>query len=182
MTDEPKKATKNAAVEREPMREPLNAYKMRAKPNWESVDANAPETPDRLRIEPSQIPDGLSAQWVTKSVFGQEMASHRSQFESTGWTPVHQDDFDGQFNGRWMPKGKEGEIEVDGLVLMVRPKEMTDKAQALNDMKARQEVAIKERALKGGDMPGIPLDPTHPSALRTNKIGKSLERIEIPEE
>lgn len=188
MSDEPVKRgpgrpRKNPVMDREPKRETMaNPLKMRAKPNWETLDADGPETPDRLYISPDKIPEGMSAQWVTTSVFGQEVATHRASFERKGWTPVHQDDFDGQFNGKWMPKDKPGEIEVDGLVLMVRPKELTDKARLIDDYKARQEVAIKERALRGGEMPGTTLDPSHPSALRTNKLNKSLERIEVPEE
>jgi len=188
MSDEPVKRgpgrpRKNPVLEREPMRDtPVKPLKMRAKPNWETMDADGPDVPDRLYIAPDKIPDGMTAQWVTSKVFGQDMATHRAEFERTGWTPIHQDDFDGQFDGKWMPKGKEGEIEVDGLVLMMRPKELTDKAQRINDFKARQEVAIKERALRGGDMPGVTLDPRDPTALRVNRIGKTVERIEVPEE
>src|SRR3954466_12509514 len=40
-----------AATEREPLREPAK-LKMRAKPNWETMDpADDTENPDRLRIE-----------------------------------------------------------------------------------------------------------------------------------
>ena len=175
---------KNPLIEREAPREALREdqgkpLKMRAKPNWETMDAFGPETPDRYRIDPSLIPDGMSAQWVTDTVFGQGVPQHRSEFERGGWTPVHQDDFDGQFDGMFMPKGKQGEINVDGLVLMVRPEEITKKAHYKNRVKAHQQVAIKEQALRGGDLP-ISLDPSHPSAVRTNRISKSLERVEIP--
>jgi hypothetical protein len=179
----PGRPRKNPIMEREPQREAMDKpLKMRAKPNWETMDADGPETPDRLYISPDKIPEGMSAQWVTHSVFGQAVPTHRAEFERKGWTPVHQDDFDGQFNGKWMPKDAPGEIEVDGLVLMIRPKELTDRAQRANDFKARQEVAIKERALRGGDMPGVTLDPTHPSALGVNRIGKTRERIEVPQD
>ena len=155
--------------------------KMRAKPNWESIDASAADTLDRLHIDPSLIPEGMSAQWVTSTVYGQGVPQHRSKFEARGWTPVHQDDFDGQFNGMFMPKNADGEINVDGLVLMMRPKELTAKAQHRDRVKALQEVAIKERDLKGGAL-NIPLDSTHSSALNSNKINRTLERIVIPEE
>lgn len=173
-------------VEREAPREAMRQdsskpLRMRAKPNWETMDASGPETPDRFRIDPSLIPDGMSAQWVTNTVFGQEMPHHRADFERGGWTPVHQDDFDGQFDGMFMSRGKEGEINVDGLVLMVRPKEITDKAVRKNKLKAYEQVAIKEQALRGGDLP-ISLDPSHPSAVRTNKVNRTLERVEIPKD
>lgn len=169
-------------LEREEMRDPeIKPYKMRATPNWETMDPIGEATPDRFRINPDLIPDGLDAQWITDSVYGQSVPQHRSEFERGGWTPVHQDDFDGQFDGMFMPKGKQGEINVDGLVLCVRPKQLSLKAKRINDRKAREQVAIKEAALRGGDLP-VSLDPTHPSALRTNKVEKTLERVVIPQD
>jgi hypothetical protein len=170
-------------VEREPVREAVSSkkFKMRAAPNWETVDPNAQDSPDRLRINPDLIPAGMSAQWVTDSVIGQGVPQHRSEFERRGWTPVHQDDFDGQFNGMFMPKDAEGEINVEGLVLMMRPKEMTLKAERENKRKAYEQVAIKEAALTGGDLPGVSLDTSHPSARNANRIRKSREALEIPE-
>lgn len=169
-------------VEREAVREPVSSkkFKMRAAPNWESVDPNAADTPDRLRINPDLIPAGMSAQWVTDSVIGQGVPQHRSEFERKGWTPVHQEDFDGQFNGLFMPKDADGEINVEGLVLMMRPKEMTLKAEREDKRKAYEQVAIKEQAMTGGDMPGVSLDTRDPSALNTNRIRRSREAIEIP--
>lgn len=172
-------------VSREPKRaeeKPAKRYNMRAAPNWESVDPEADETPDRLRIAPALIPEGLTLQWVTDSVRGQPFHQRRAEFEKKGWTPVHSEDFDGQFNGMFMPKNSEGEIKVEGLVLMARPKEMTDKAKRKERMKALEQVAIKEAALKGGDLTNVTLDATHPSAVNSNRISKSYERISIPEE
>ena len=156
-------------------------FKMRAKPNWENFDATAEETPDRLKINPELIPEGMAAQWVTDSVYGQGVPQHRADFERKGWTPVHQDDFDGQFDGMFMPKGATGEINVEGLVLMMRPKEFTDKAKRSDQRKAREQVMIKEQALRGGDV-GVTLDSRHPSALNTNRITKTVERIQVPED
>lgn len=167
-------------VEREVVREPVKTWKMRATPNWETVDPAAVDSPDRLRINKDLIPDGMSALWVTDSVLGQGVPQHRAEFERKGWTPVHQDDFDGQFNGMFMPKDRQGEINSDGLVLMMRPKQMTDKAELSNKRKAYEQVAIKEAALTGGDI-GVTLDAQHPSAKNSNRIRKSVERIEIPE-
>lgn len=164
-------------LERQPPRE----YKMRARPNWETYDAGDEETPDKLRIRDGLIPEGMSAQWVTDSVLGQPVPQHRAQFERKGWTPVHQDDFDGQFNGMFMPKDAPGEINVDGLVLMMRPRELTNQARKKDRQAAYEQVAIKERALKGGDIP-ISLDARHPSAVNSNRITKTMERVVVPEE
>lgn len=158
-------------------------HKMKAKPNWEDADDLPDEgSPDRLRIDRSLIPEGMDLQWVTDSIFGQPQPQHRAEFEKRGWTPVHQEDFDGQFDGMFMPKGAEGEIKIDGLVLMARPIELTIKARRLNKRQADEQVQIKEKALRGGDIPGVSLDSTHPNAVKTNRINKSYERINIPED
>jgi hypothetical protein len=159
---------------------PPKQFKMKAKPNWESNDTNQDDTPDRLRINPALIPEGMAAQWVTDSVYGQAVPQHRADFERKGWTPVHQEDFDGQFDGMFMPKGATGEIIVDGLVLMMRPKELSDKAARMDKRRAQEQVMIKEQSLRGGDI-GVTLDSRDPSALATNRISKTMERIQVPE-
>lgn len=180
----PGRPKKLAGVDREPSRDvedqSVRRYKMRASPNWENFDASGEETPDRLKIDPSLIPDGMSAQWVTDSIYGQAMSQHRAEFERKGWTPIHQDDFDGQFDGMFMPRGAKGEINVDGLVLMMRPVEITNKAKYEDRRRAIEQVAIKEQALRGGDLP-VSLDARHPTAVNSNRIQKSVERIEIPD-
>ncbi len=179
----PGRPRKNPLIEREPKREPVaKSYKMRARPNWENFDASAGDTPDRLRINPDLIPPGMSAQWVTDSVLGQAVPQHRADFERKGWTPVHQDDFDGQFNGMWMQKDAPGEINVEGLVLMMRPKEITDRARKADQRRAYEQVAIKEQSLRGGDLSSVTLDSRHPSAIRSNTINKSMERLVVPED
>lgn len=172
---------KNPAVERDVKREPIK-HKMRAAPNWETVDPTADDSPDRLKINPDLIPEGMSALWVTDSVMGQSFHHHRSDFEKKGWTPVHQDDFDGQFNGMWMKRGDEGEINVGGLVLMMRPKQLTDKARKEDRRRAHEQVQIKEQAWRSGDLPGVSLDAQHPNAVKANRISRSIERITIPED
>lgn len=158
-------------------------FKMKAKPNWVDLDPSAmgDDTPDRLKIAPDMIPDGMSLLWITDSVYGQSMSQHRSVFERKGWTPVHQSDFDGLYDGMFMPKGAEGEILVDGLVLMARPIELTRKAKLADRRRAVEQVQIKEQAWTGGDLP-VSLDPRHSSAVNTNKITRSLERLEIPKD
>jgi hypothetical protein len=172
---------KDTTIEREPKRESAPSLKMRAKPNWQEIDPSQEDLPDKLHIKAEMIPPGMSALWVTESVFGQPQPQRRATFERKGWTPVHQEDFDGQFDGVFMPKGDDGEIKVDGLVLMMRPKELTDKARLREERAAREQVVIKEQALRGGDLP-VSLDATHPSAVGFNKIKKTVERIVAPDE
>lgn len=188
MTDQPVKRgpgrpPKSAGVEREDMERPAKSLKMRANPNWETIDPGAEESPDRLAIAKNLIPEGMDLQWVTKSVFGQDVPTHRAAFERKGWTPVHQDDFDGQFNGRWMARGEEGEITVDGLVLMARPKELSQAAAARDQRNAREVVQIRERDLRNGNLQGVTLDPSNAQVLQqVNKVGRSVERIDVPKD
>ena len=156
-------------------------FKMKASPNWETFEADSIDTPDRLHIDKALVPEGMALMWVTDAVRGMAMPQHRGSFERKGWTPVHQSDFDGQFNGMFMPRDREGEILVDGLVLMARPKELSDRARKLDQMRAREQVNIKEQSLRGGDI-NTSLDSRHPTALRSNTINKSFERISVPED
>lgn len=172
---------KNPAPKLETKQEPkTNKFKMKATPNWDNIEASAEETPDKLRIDRSLIPEGLDLQWVTSEVLGQPDPQHRADFERRGWTPVHQEDFDGRFNGMFMAKDAPGEIKVHGVVLMARPIELSIRAKEMDRRKANEQVYIKEQALRAGDIP-IGLDARHPSAINTNKINRTMERLDIPE-
>lgn len=133
---------------------------------------------DRFHISQDMIPDGMDLQWITDSVNGHPETQHRAAFEKRGWTPVHPSDFNGLFEGKYGPQGTEGEINVGGQVLMARPLALTIKARRKEFEEARTRVELKERALRGGDMPMSGAD--HPSAVRTNRINKTYERIEVP--
>lgn len=124
------------------------------------------------------VPEGMSYQWVTDSIFGQHQAQRRSSFERKGWLPVPAERHDGV----WTKKGHEGEINVEGLVLMERPAEYTKMAHTHHQRKAREQVWIKEQQLRGGDV-GVTLDSQHQSALKTNRINKSYEpMMRVPDE
>lgn len=180
-----KQAAQDAAAARVPLRAIPGAPKgsrwtMKAGNRWEDGNDNADTGPDRLHINKEDIPEGMDLMWVTSAIFGQEVPQHRAQFERKGWTPVHGEDFDGCYDGKFTPKGAKGEIGVDGLVLMARPIELTKKAKQREYAAAREQVRIKEQALRGGDMPVSGAD--HPSAIGSNRINRSYERLAIPEE
>ena len=153
-----------------------------AKPKVARVDLNKyqyveDDDDDRLKIRPEMIPDGMDYQWITDSIFGQLQPQRRARFERKAWTPVPAERHDGMF----MPRGYKGEINVDGLVLMERPMEYTDMARNKDKRAARDQVAVKEAQLRGGDV-GTTLDGHHQSAVRTNKIRKSFEPLQVPED
>ena len=173
---------KAKAADAAPVAKVAPQHKMKAKPNWDEIEPDTfiDESPDRLRIDRDLIPEGMDMQWVTDTVYGQPMPQHRADFERRGWTPVHQEDFEGQFNGMWMPKDAAGEIKVDGLVLMARPLELSIKAKKLDRRRALEQVQIKEAELTGGNLPGVTLDAQHPNAVKSNRINKSLDGAFVP--
>lgn len=164
-----------------PMPSPKKRPLMKARPNWETYDSSE-DSEDRLHIPQEMFPDGYDFQWITHTVLGQEFGQLRSRFERTGWTPVHQEDFNGIFDGRFMTRGAQGEITVDGLVLMARPMEFSIRARKEEQRRAREVVQVKQQQLTGGDLPGVTLDTRHSSALSTNRINRTIEAVEIPKD
>jgi len=135
------------------------------------------EESDMLHIPPEIIPDGMRYNWKTLSVLGQQQARRYGRYQATGWEPVPASRHPGLFT----PKGYDGDIEYDGLVLMEKPEEMCRQTEAREFQKARAQVQAKEAQLRGGDI-GSKFDTQHQSARRATKISKAYERIDVPEE
>lgn len=133
---------------------------------------------DRLHIPRDMIPAGFDLQWITVSVFGQPQPQHRARFERKGWVPVHSEDWDSRFRGMFLPESHEGEIEVDGLVLMARPMVFSDKARRIDQRNAQERTQIKERQLRGGHLDGVTLDTHHETVI--NRVEKHLEPVPVP--
>lgn len=181
----PARVRANAPVSRAPRAEPKEGRARLLDPNRpisEMPDADSGGS--RLSIPRSQYPDGMDLQWITHSVNGMPVPQHRQEFERRGWIPVHQEDFDGRFSGRFMAPETKGEITVDGMVLMTRPMRWTKKAQAEERRQSQEAILIKERQLAGGELEGVTMDDgaRHPNALRFNRIRRTMERIDVPQE
>jgi len=172
----------NPGVDREPQRPDLK-YTMKGRPQgWDDiVPEDFDENPNKQGIPAHMMPEGFDFRWVTDHVLGQPFAAHRSGAEKAGWVPVDPSDFDGRFDGMWTPKGSKGEIRVEGQCLMARPLHLSKQAKMRDRRAALEQVAIKEQALTGGDL-NTSLDSRHESALKSNRINKSVERIQIPED
>ena len=168
-------------IDREPKHEDKPRVRMKEAPNWEHIDPTEVTTPDRLHIPRDIIPEGYDFLWATDTIYGQPQPQLMSTRVKTGWTPVHQEDFEGRFDGMFMMRGAEGHIKMDGAILMARPIELSNRAKRNDKRAAQEQVMVKEQALRGGDLP-VSLDSTHPTAVGSNKINKSFERIAIPED
>ncbi len=145
---------------------------------WDDKDYTPTDGVGRLDVPAEIIPDGIEYQWCTCMVFGQPWPQRVSEWQRQGWKSVPSE----RHPGRWTPLGFNGNIEVDGLTLMERPKSWCDRARAHDQNNARRQMAAKKMQFQGGDLPGVTLDSQHPSALRTNTMRSEFQRITVPEE
>ena len=154
--------------------------KVKAKPVRIDFDRQAAleEESDMLHIPPELVPDGMRYNWKTASVFGQAQARRYGRYQATGWEPVPASRHPGLFT----PKGYEGDIEYDGLILMEKPEELCRQTEAREFQKARQQVQAKEQQLRGGEGVKTGFDSKHQSARRASYVKKEYERIDIPDE
>jgi hypothetical protein len=79
-----------------------------------------------------------------------------------------------------MPLAHKGKtIEVDGMILMERPKELTDEARRVEERRAKAQVRTKEEQLR--ETPAGTLSRDADARIKP-KITKSYERMPIPTE
>lgn len=77
---------------------------------------------DKYYVDPSKIPDGWSYEWRTYTVVGKENPQYQVQMQRAGWRPVP-----AKRHPELMPKDwAEGVVLIDGMMLMERPKAITD--------------------------------------------------------
>lgn len=174
MSDDPFATKGGKHIPRDAVHEPRKPIRQAAlDPDFEyTVDENA----DRLHVPRELIPEGMDYQWVTITIFGQPQPQNIARFQRKGWTPVPSERHEGLF----MPKGYKGMIEVDGLGLYERPLEFTQLARQHERKKAREQVAIREQQLRGGNIEGVGFDTRHQTVV--NKVNKSYERINVPQD
>lgn len=129
---------------------------------------------DRFYISPRMVPDGWSYEWKRKTIWGKEDPAHDVEMARLGWEPVP-----ASRHPEMMPSGNWQTIERDGMILMERPKVLTDEAHNENLKRARQQVRAKEAQLNNTPEGTLPRDedPRTRASIR-----KSFEAMPIPEE
>jgi len=101
------------------------------------------EGSDEFYVDLSSIPDGWDYQWKRRSIYGVEDPAYDVQVARQGWQSVPLNR-----HPEMMPRNHKGnEITRSGLVLMERPKQITDQIRVAEDRKARLQVRIKEEQL-----------------------------------
>lgn len=117
-------------------------------------------------------PDGWTYEWKAKTVMGAEDPARQVQYARTGWEPVptyrHPD---------MMPhNAAHPVIERKGMVLMQRPKDITEEMKDIDLRRARNQVQAKKQQLSQA--------PDGQFERRSNdvKIRSSYEPIPVPTE
>ena len=129
---------------------------------------------DEFYIDRSRIPTGWDMEWKTKTVLGAEDPAQMVAYARTGWEPVPAYMFPDM-----MPDGWKGNtIERKGMILMMRPKQLTDMARSVDAKRARDAVRAKEQQLSSA--PDGQFTRDHSKAKP--KIGKSYEPMPIPQD
>lgn len=89
---------------------------------------------DRFAVPGADKHEGVSLQWKRYSVKGEHDPFYLASLRQNGWEPMTTEDFPG------MPGMDDGTIIKDGMILMGRPKELTDQAEASLRAKANRQI------------------------------------------
>lgn len=171
-------AKQMSAPERPPLRpelrdDPLARARARAAQIRENLgDAGMDEGEDRFRINQNTIPEGWNYEWKRKTVLGQPDPAYEVELARKGWEAVP-----ASRHPEMMPVGKGFDnIERDGMILMERPKELTDEARDVELRKARAQVRSKESQLSNA--PDGTMTRDH--AKVRPSISKGYEPMAVP--
>lgn len=132
------------------------------------------EGTDKFYVSPDMIPDGWTYEWKRRTVMGQEDPAYQVALARTGWEPVPL-----QRHPEMMPVNWKGNtIEVEGMMLMQRPKEITDRIEELDRRAARNQVRTKEQQLATAP-PGT-MEKEFSDPRTKPQIKKSYEAMPVP--
>ena len=142
----------------------------RAEARAREIRGNMPEGgSNRDKYWAPPPPPGFDYQWKMRTVLGEEFYSYQVELARNGWEPVPL-----KRHPELMPNGWSGEtIEVDGLVLMERPKIFTDEAREQEARAAREAVLTKEAQLRDGRAGDL-------GAREVHRFSKSRSPIAVP--
>jgi hypothetical protein len=168
---------KTPTLERSPMRSSMSADdRARADARTAEIlgdDSMLTTGEDKFHVDPSVVPDGWTYEWKRWTVYNKEDPQYRTVIDRGGWENVPT-----ERHPELMPPGSaEAFIHLDGLMLMERPKAVTDKVKARDLLAARNQVRAKEEQLASAPA-GTFERGTHPGAPVAVK--KGYGPVEIP--
>ncbi len=98
---------------------------------------------DKFFVDKADQPDGWEYEWKMRTVLGKEDPAYQVRLARSGWEPVP-----ASRHPHYMPVGWQGQtIERDGMILMERPKEISDEARARDRRAAALQMRSKEEQL-----------------------------------
>jgi len=157
-----------------PALRPENSRELAAKRAAEimgAIGGSVDEGSDKFYIDQRMIPDGWDYNWKRKTVYGMEDPAYQVSLARTGWEPVPT-----ERHPTMMPSGNYPVIERDGMVLMARPKVISERFENAEKKKARDQVKIREQSLNQSPDGQFGRDHREVQA----KIKKGYEAIPIP--
>lgn len=129
---------------------------------------------DEFYIDRSKLPAGWDAEWKTKTVLGAEDPAQMVSYARMGWEPAPLDMFP-----EMMPQGWKGNtIERKGMILMIRPRKITDMVRQADAQKARDQIRAKEAQLSSAPEGQFTRDHSQVKP----KINKGFEPMPIPQD
>lgn len=129
---------------------------------------------DEFAIDRRRIPEKWDAEWKTKTVLGAEDPAQMVAYQRMGWEPAPLHLFP-----ELMPADYKGNtIERKGMILMMRPKQITDQVRQADARRAREQIRHKEAQLSSAPDGQFTRDHNQVKP----KIGKSYEPMPIPQD
>ena len=122
----------------------------------------------------AESPPGWTYEWKTHTVFNKTFPHYSNQLLRTGWSPVPA----GRHRELLFPEYEGESIIVDGLMLMERPKELTDRRRLRERIKATDQVRNSEAKLSDAPPGTAPRDQHRKTSPR---VGSTVGPIGIPD-
>jgi hypothetical protein len=137
------------------------------------LDGALDEGQDELSLDNLKVDDDWSYEWKRQTVYGKGDPAYDSRLARTGWEFVP-----AERHPHMMPKGHHGEITRDGLVLMERPKVITQRVQKIMHDRALNAVRLKERQLN--EAPDGTFQRVDERGHPTARVRTTHSPVEIP--
>ena len=134
---------------------------------------------DKYYVRPELIPDGWVYQWKRHTILGQEDPQYMAEVYRAGWRPVPAE----RHPGEWGPKDQKGSVLIGGQMLMERPVELDEEAQAEQRFLASQQVnGSREQFGFAPTASGFEgANTSRNPAVRANSFARSsIERVDAP--
>lgn len=99
---------------------------------------------DEFYVDPAEIPDGFVVEWKRFQIVGKPDARNMMELEKDGWEPAQPKDFPSLIS----KNHKEPTITHKDLILMIRPKELTQ--EALDEERQKATKVVKDKMVELG--------------------------------